>query len=187
MLKADTWHLSSSVSQISQPDNEPCLVETKNGMRFYCKKVVISLPTCLYPTIEFQPPLPPAKQTLAANTALGYYSKTIFVFDSPWWHDVGLLGVFLSVVGAAVPEVTIPEPVEIFEKEWTKDPWAQGAPSPVMMPGTMTGDAGKAIREQFGSIHFVGTETALIWKGYLEGAVRSGIRGAGEVIQALKE
>ncbi|KUI61604.1 Amine oxidase [flavin-containing] [Cytospora mali] len=46
---------------------------------------------------------------------------------------------------------------------------------------------GGILREPVGDIHFVGTETAGEWKGYMEGAVRSGERGAGEVFSILKE
>lgn len=80
----------------------------------------------------------------------------------------------------------IPEPKGIIEKEWTKEEWALGAPCPVMMPGAMTSDSGKSIRQRHGHIHFVGTETSYVWKGYMEGAVRSGVRGAREVIEACK-
>ncbi|WXC48691.1 hypothetical protein QX201_008400 [Fusarium graminearum] len=56
-----------------------------------------------------------------------------------------------------------------------------------MMPGLLTSDSGKALREFYGRIHFVGTETSLVWKGYMEGAVRSGVRGAKEVIKAFED
>lgn len=94
---------------------------------------------------------------------------------------------FDSFLGEAAREVgvEVPAPVNVIEKEWIKDPWAAGAPSPVMGPGVLTDDPGKALREPWGNLHFVGTETSLIWKGYMEGAVRSGIRGAQEVIQKL--
>uniref|UniRef100_A0A093UYN6 Amine oxidase n=1 Tax=Talaromyces marneffei PM1 TaxID=1077442 RepID=A0A093UYN6_TALMA len=75
--------------------------------------------------------------------------------------------------------------IEVIEKEWTKGPWAMGAPSPVIMPGSMTSEAGEAIRSVFDKVHFIGTETSHVWKGYLDGAVRSGERGAAEVITAL--
>lgn len=81
---------------------------------------------------------------------------------------------------------TIPEPINVIEKEWTKDPWARGNPNPVMMPGLMTSAAGQSIRDSYKNVHFVGTETSLIWKGYMEGAVLSGVRGAKEVIEHLK-
>ena len=207
-------------------------------MTLYAKSVIVSVPTCVLPTITFHPPLPPNKHTLSQNTALGYYAKTIFVFDRPWWREAGLSGVMESVEGpisfsrdtcmeqdgqysitcfivgdsgrrwskwsaaerqrsvkrqfdaffgkaAKEAGVQVPSSVNIIEKDWIKDPWAAGAPSPVMMPGTLTEDSGKAIREPWRNVHFVGTETALVWKGYMEGAVRSGIRGAQEVIDKL--
>jgi monoamine oxidase len=80
----------------------------------------------------------------------------------------------------------VPEPILVFEKEWPKDPVAPGAGVPAMMPGVLTGDAGRAMRDPVGHVHFAGTETAAVFKGFMEGAIRSGIRGAQEVIAALK-
>jgi monoamine oxidase len=42
----------------------------------------------------------------------------------------------------------------------------------------MTGEVGKSIWDPFKHIHFIGAETSLVRKGYMEGAVPSGIRGA---------
>ncbi|KAM3516962.1 hypothetical protein NHJ13051_009415 [Beauveria bassiana] len=95
-----------------------------------------------------------------------------------------VLDQFHSAFGTAVE--SIPAPINIIEKEWTKDPWAQGNPNPVMMPGLMTSAAGQSIRDRYGHVHFIGTETSYVWKGYMEGAVLSGIRGAKEVIAALQ-
>jgi monoamine oxidase len=75
-------------------------------------------------------------------------------------------------------------PIEVFEQEWAKEEFSKGCPCPVTGPNVMS-KVGHAIREPFGNIHFVGTETAIVWKGYMEGAVRSGERGAIEVIDAL--
>ncbi|KAK3401550.1 hypothetical protein B0T20DRAFT_458727 [Sordaria brevicollis] len=43
------------------------------------------------------------------------------------------------------------------------------------------------MRERFGNVHFAGAEIAEKWRGFMEGAARSGIRGAKEVIEALKK
>ena len=37
------------------------------------------------------------------------------------------------------------------------------------------------LQEPCGRIHWAGTETATEWMGYLEGAIQSGERAAGEV------
>ena len=78
----------------------------------------------------------------------------------------------------------VPLPLAITEHEWSNDQWAQGCPCPVLPPGVMT-DFGQALRSPHGKIHFVGTETAFEWKGYMDGALRSGERGAKEVIRIL--
>ena len=53
-----------------------------------------------------------------------------------------------------------------------------------MGPGGLT-EFENVLRASAGRIHFVGTETAYEWKGYMEGAVRSGERGAQEVLWAM--
>lgn len=198
----------------------------------------MSIPTAIYHTIAFDPPLPPAKLNLSENTVLGYYAKTILVFEKPWWRTIGLSGILTSPIGpimftrdtcieednqysitcfivgdpgrkwsalsiagrkqavlmhftklmsAAVGEGDIPHPINIIEMEWVKQPWSRGAPSPVMGPGILTSGAGRSLKASVGNMHFIGTETLLVWKGYMEGAVRSGIRGAEEVIDSLSK
>lgn len=82
------------------------------------------------------------------------------------------------------PYVEVPEPIAITEHEWYKDQWAQGCPCPASPPGIMT-QFDNALRTPHGKVHFVGTETAYEWKGYMDGAVRSGERGAREAVDAL--
>ncbi|KAI1014642.1 hypothetical protein LB503_003737 [Fusarium chuoi] len=227
--------LRSPVKGIKQ-GSDGVLIETANPKQnFRAERVIVSVPTCLYPSINFEPPLPESKKTLGESTALGCTSKAIFVFDKPWWRDAGFSGIIECETGpihfsrdTCSPEdgqysitcfvvgdrgrdwskwsyaekrrivleqfngvfsgvgVKAPEPVNIILQEWIKQPWIWGCPSPVMMPGTLTSDSGKALREVVGRVHFVGTETSLVWKGYMDGAVRSGIRGAEEVIRAFK-
>ena len=38
-------------------------------------------------------------------------------------------------------------------------------------------DFGPALREPIGPLHWAGTETATVWNGCMDGAVRSGERG----------
>ncbi|KAM0340249.1 hypothetical protein ACHAPU_010593 [Fusarium lateritium] len=228
--------LRSPVKAVRQ-GSDGIFIETANpGQTYLAKRVVVSVPTCLYSSITFEPPLPNNKKTLSDSTALGYYSKAIFVFEKPWWREAGFSGIVECETGPihfsrdtcsvedgqysitcfvvgdrgrewskwssaerrrivseqfkgvfSAVHVNAPEPVNIIIQEWTKQPWIWGAPSPVMMPGTLTSDSGKALRAAVGRLHFVGTETALVWKGYMEGAVRSGRRGANEVLQAFEE
>ena len=55
-----------------------------------------------------------------------------------------------------------------------------------MGPGGLTAFE-NVLRAPSGCVHFVGTETAYEWKGYMEGAVRSGERGAQEVLLSMNK
>jgi len=66
------------------------------------------------------------------------------------------------------------------ENDWNVDPFTHGYVGH-MPPGTMT-RFGHALREPVGRIHWASTETATKWAGYIEGAMRSGVRAAREVI-----
>jgi len=43
-------------------------------------------------------------------------------------------------------------------------------------------DFGEAIRAPVGRIHWAGAETATLWNGYMDGALRSGVRAAKEAL-----
>lgn len=81
--------------------------------------------------------------------------------------------------------VKIEEPIGITEYEWVNDEYSGGCPVPCMPPGAMTELEGE-LRTSFGNVHFAGTETSLAWKGYMDGAIRSGNRVAKEVSEILE-
>ncbi|KPM39414.1 hypothetical protein AK830_g7172 [Neonectria ditissima] len=235
-LQPSSLHLSTTVRSIDQLAGQRCEVQSTSGAFFNCRKVIVSVPTPLYSSIQFTPPLPESKRLLSESTALGYYSKMVFVFSKPWWRDAGLSGIFDSDQGpvsfsrdtsipaddqwsiscflvggtgrewSKFPKATrqekvwnqfrrvfasmvdvVPEPINVIEMEWAKQPHFLGAPSPVMKPGVLSSVGSATLRERFLNVHFVGTETSVVWKGYMDGAVRSGQRGADEVIAGLKE
>lgn len=67
------------------------------------------------------------------------------------------------------------------EKSWAAEPWTRGCYAGFMPPGTWV-DHGAALRSPVGRIHWAGTETATVWNGYMDGAVRSGERVAREIL-----
>ncbi|KAH8697982.1 monoamine oxidase [Talaromyces proteolyticus] len=222
-------HLSTPATAIIQRESG-LLVEIDSGVRLRCKKVVVSIPTPLYSTIAFDPPLSDHKLQYSSRTKLGELSKIILVYDQPWWRARGLSGVSQSSLGpicatrdssidqdqhysltcwvsgeparqwSKLPQEdrlqrvlgqiedmfgdTIPVPIQILEKEWKKDVWSKGGPCPTTPPGILSVH-GHALSMSERDIHFVGTETAEVWTGYMEGALRSGARGAEEVIKSL--
>lgn len=74
---------------------------------------------------------------------------------------------------------------EYHEVDWTAEEFTQGGPVGVCRPGTLT-TFGSALRAPVGPLHFAGSETALVWAGYLEGALESGDRAAAEIL-ALRQ
>jgi monoamine oxidase len=67
---------------------------------------------------------------------------------------------------------------------WTGYPWTKGSYS-YWKVGQYTRFAG-AERQQEGPVHFAGEHTSIDFQGYLNGAVESGERAAGEILAALK-
>ncbi len=77
-------------------------------------------------------------------------------------------------------------PIEYIEYQWSSEEWSLGCPCPYTPPGVLT-KVGNCLTEPLGHVHFVGTETAVEWKGYMEGALASGTRGADEVRTLLRD
>jgi monoamine oxidase len=71
-------------------------------------------------------------------------------------------------------------PVEYVEKDWSAEPWSRGCYAALMGPGVLT-EYGAALRDPVGRIHWAGTETAVRWMGYMDGALESGERVAREI------
>ena len=71
-------------------------------------------------------------------------------------------------------------PQAYIEMDWSRERWTSGCVS-ILGPNVLT-QHGAALRQPYRRVHWAGTETADIWNGYMEGAVRSGKRVAMELI-----
>jgi len=76
------------------------------------------------------------------------------------------------------------KPRTYFETNWPGAKWSRGGPVGLAPPGLLT-KYGPALRTPVRRVHWAGTETALFWNGYMDGAVSSGRRAALEVIDLL--
>lgn len=72
------------------------------------------------------------------------------------------------------------EPVDYVDHRWGAEEFAAGGPTAAVAPGGWT-RYGALLRQPVGNVFWAGTETADVWTGFLEGAVRSGMRAAAEV------
>lgn len=76
------------------------------------------------------------------------------------------------------------EPVSWHEKAWHRDEQAGGGYLALPVPGTTEG-LPPVSSAPVGDLHWAGAETARDHPGYLDGAIESGLRAAGEVIAAV--
>jgi len=90
-----------------------------------------------------------------------------------------VLGVFARLFGSRAAR-----PERYIEKSWAEEEWTRGCYGCYMPPGGWT-SYGPALRAPIGPIHWAGAETATIWNGYMDGAVRSGERAAAEALRSL--
>ena len=120
----------------------------------------------------------------------GQYSLTCFLVGQPGRdlsrvsQEKRFAAVLAHIQRTFGKYFAVPKPIAMLEHEWWNDDWAQGCPCPVAPPGTTVLHEA-SLRAPHGGVHFIGTETAFEWKGYMDGAVRSGIRGAQEVLEGL--
>ncbi|CAI7594717.1 unnamed protein product [Penicillium bialowiezense] len=70
---------------------------------------------------------------------------------------------------------------DILIHRWDTDQFSRGGPASFMPPGVLT-QYGPFLRAPVGTIHFAGTETAVRWIGYMDGAISSGERVAAEIL-----
>jgi monoamine oxidase len=77
------------------------------------------------------------------------------------------------------------KPERYLERDWQHERWSGGCYSTLFGPNVWT-RYGHALREPIGPIHWAGTETASVWSGYMDGAVRSGGRAATDVLARLQ-
>jgi monoamine oxidase len=76
------------------------------------------------------------------------------------------------------------KPTTFFETTWAAEQWTRGCPVGIPTQGTLLA-YGPWLRQPVGRIHWAGTETSDYWNGYMDGAIRSGLRVAAEVLAAL--
>jgi monoamine oxidase len=75
-------------------------------------------------------------------------------------------------------------PSAYLETDWSAEPWSLGGMIGHLSPGVLT-SYGPAIREPAGHVYWAASEWATTMHGLMEGAVRSGERAAGAVLETL--
>jgi monoamine oxidase len=223
----DAVRLSTPVRAVSQRDDRVQVVA--EGMSVTARHTVVSVPPALALDIDFDPELRSDRRSLYSDAVAGVETKTMVVYDEPFWRTAGLSG---QSAGAGSPcEVTIDaspddgsygvlacfafsrvaqqldaledgerreavlatlskrfgprcsSPADFVTTAWWSEPWTRGCSMAHFGRGTLT-RYGPLLRQPFGRVHFAGTETSTTSHGAVDGAVRSGERVSGEILQA---
>ncbi|HHW1564598.1 TPA: flavin monoamine oxidase family protein [Pseudomonas aeruginosa] len=121
--------------------------------------------------------------------------------NSPPNGEIGIINAFLSNANLPSDHATAKrilteifarawgdealKPVAFHDHDWRYDPWSITCVSAIP-PGFWT-THGEALHPPCGNLFWSGTETADIWAGYMDGAVRSGHKSALQVLNALRQ
>ncbi|XP_071955123.1 amine oxidase [flavin-containing]-like [Antedon mediterranea] len=76
------------------------------------------------------------------------------------------------------------KPINYLEMDWMAEQYSGGCFTSVYSTGVLS-KFGREIAKPFGLVYFAGTETAIKWSGYMDGAVEAGERAAREVLHSL--
>ncbi|GJF14352.1 monooxygenase [Mycolicibacterium cyprinidarum] len=110
---------------------------------------------------------------------LGFTDARMFdPLPSQQRREVALAG-FTALFGEAASK-----PTDYLDHCWGTEEFAPGGPTAAVPPGSWTA-YGRWLRSPVDAIFWAGTETADVWTGFLDGAVRSGLRAAGEAHQEM--
>jgi monoamine oxidase len=69
------------------------------------------------------------------------------------------------------------QPSQLIVRNWNDEPWTRGAFTNFLIPGAWTG-YGPIWQEPHGRVIWAGTEAAVRWPGYFEGAIEAGLVAA---------
>lgn len=205
--------LSSSVASVSDKDGT-ITVTTTEGRKIAAKHVVVAVPLNLLHAIAFDPTLEPLKAEAAAeghpsknakfhirtkskpgNVAartIWPYPLVSFLTDAIEGDDTYVVGFTRGgmvdlgnvdevrrQVQAFAPEIEIET---MLSHDWTNDPYSRGAHG-MYGPGQLSKFL-KALQRPAGNIHFAGSDWSDGWRGYVDGAIQSGMEAAEKIVTA---
>jgi monoamine oxidase len=76
-------------------------------------------------------------------------------------------------------------PLEFHVQDWGREEFTLSCVSP-LPPGLLTSGLMPALTDGVGALIWAGSETADVWRGFMDGAVRSGHRAALLALQSLR-
>lgn len=207
--------LSNPVKAVRQSD-AGVEVTTGQGSSFTAAKMICAVPMNLLHTLDASPALMAQKRTASKQRHTGhgvkfyvhikqkigvwlgmapYPNDIIVAFTEEEREDGTLLVCFGKPDGVdpndeeqvqaalrkLLPGVDV---IAVMSYDWAGDPYSLGTWC-FYRPGQMTG-VQEALRKTEGHIHFASSDSATGWRGFIDGALQSGVETANEVHKLLK-
>jgi monoamine oxidase len=179
------------------------------------RRAVLTVPVGVWNDLDVTPPMNPAKRAVSAENHAGQGQKlwvlahgvpadlcafgwrtrldhlgamyetdrgTVLVGFAPGSSrvDVGDLDDVRTAVRELAPEAEV---LEVVSHDWVGDPCSRGTWA-TYRPGQVTAYEREVGRPE-GRLHLAGSLTGTRWRGFVDGAVESGLRVATEVVVAL--
>jgi monoamine oxidase len=207
--------LSTPVKSMQQADGK-VTVTTGAGVRHTASKVICTVPMNVLKSIDFQPPLMAAKvaasrqegtckgvkfyahikQKVGVWLGMAPYPNEIFLAFTEEEREDGTLIVCFAKPGVdANDEEAVQsalrkllpgaDVMSIMSYAWDSDPYSRGTWC-FYRPGQMS-HAQEALRTREDNIYFASSDSATGWRGFVDGAMQSGIETAFQVHQQLKK
>lgn len=208
--------LSTPVKSMRQAEGQ-VTVTTTAGARHSASKVICTVPMNVLKAIDFQPPLMAekveasrqehtgkglkfyahVKQKLGVWIGMAPYPNDIILAFTEEERDDGTLLVCFAKPGGVDPNdeedvqralrKLLPgvEVAAVMSYAWNSDPYSLGTWC-FYRPGQMSRGQ-EALRATENNIHFASSDSATGWRGFVDGAMQSGIETAQQVHQQLKK
>lgn len=119
------------------------------------------------------------------DAALGVINAFVRVSELPA-DEEDAKKLLANIYADAQGDDRLRNPTEFHLHDWGAEPYTISCISP-MPPGLLTSGLMPALTHNVGRLIWSGTETAEIWNGYMDGAVRSGHKAALQALQGLQQ
>ncbi|SAK74562.1 amine oxidase [Caballeronia hypogeia] len=206
-------NLGSPVKAIAQKGGKVSVVTDR--ATYSCGAVICAVPVNTLKNIRFEPGLNAAKRSASAVGVAGTGNKCyvhirqkvgvwmgtapypypitlafteqerddgtlIVCFDAAGALDVNDQSAVQTAIRGLIPGADV---VSVISYPWTADPYSQGTWA-FYRPGQLTHNL-TGLREREGNVFFASSDSAMLWRGFIDGAIESGARTATQVFQTL--
>ncbi|XP_049779443.1 amine oxidase [flavin-containing] A [Schistocerca cancellata] len=174
----DSLELGDNVIEVVQLD-ETVDIMTASQKLYRCQYAIMAIPPSEVQKIYFMPPLPAQHKKLLDHFPAGHMIKFVATYNEAEKRKQLVLHHLLKLFGEEALK-----PIDYVEKNWCEELYIGGCPIQYLTPGVMS--CKHFMRQPFIRVYWAGTEAAVSWFGYMNGAVQAGNVAALETLYQLR-